>query len=113
MIAMRFAGLLLVLSTALSAQPGRSKLPGEDWFQLFNGKDLSGWTKIGNEKWEVEEGTIHGLATTKDYGYLRTEKNYGDFHLSLKANSIVSRPTTGTLAHPFLAEVRAGTRGRP
>src|SRR5438309_613063 len=84
MIAMRFAGLLLVLSTALNAQAGRPKLPGEDWVQLFNGKDLSGWTNIGNEKWQVEDGTIHGLATTKDYGYLRTEKNYRDFHLSLK-----------------------------
>ena len=31
MIAMRFAGLLLVLSTALNAQAGRPTLPGEDW----------------------------------------------------------------------------------
>src|SRR5713226_6948354 len=54
------------------------------WVSLFNGKDLTGWVKIGNEKWEVEDGTIHGVAVTKGYGYLRTEKNYKDFHLSLR-----------------------------
>src|SRR4030095_16043034 len=37
-----------------------------------------------NEKWEVEDGTIHGTGITKDYGYLRTEKMYKDFHLSLR-----------------------------
>ena len=26
---------------------------------LFNGKDLSGWTNIGQEKWEIENGTLH------------------------------------------------------
>ncbi|MDP9323611.1 MAG: DUF1080 domain-containing protein, partial [Acidobacteriota bacterium] len=35
------------------------KPPGEDWTVLFNGKDLSGWTNIGKEKWEVEAGTLH------------------------------------------------------
>ena len=51
---------------------------------LFNGKDLTGWVKVGNETWNVEDGTIHGLARTKDYGYLKTEKNYKDFQLSLR-----------------------------
>jgi len=60
------------------------KAPGEDWVQLFNGKDLSGWTNIGKEKWLVENGAIHGLAISKEYGYLRTEKNYKDFHLTFK-----------------------------
>jgi len=51
---------------------------------LFNGKDLSGWVNIGQEKWEVENGTLHGLAVTKQYGYLQTEKSYKDFQLSLR-----------------------------
>jgi len=37
-------------------------LPGEDWIQLFNGKDLTGWVEVGKEKWTVEGGTIHGVA---------------------------------------------------
>ena len=81
---MRTAILLLSAAVVLTAQTARQKLPGEDWVSLFNGKDLNGWVKIGNEKWNVEEGTIHGVAVTKEYGYLRTEKNYKDFQLSLR-----------------------------
>lgn len=67
------------------AQSGKPKPPGEDWVSLFNGKDLSGWVKIGNESWTVEEdGVIHGKGVTKDYGYLQTEKSFQDFQLSLK-----------------------------
>jgi len=60
------------------------KPPGEDWIVLFNGKDLSGWTNIGKEKWEVEDGTLHGIAVTREYGYLQTDKSYKDFQLSLR-----------------------------
>jgi Domain of Unknown Function (DUF1080) len=81
---MKTALLSLCCAMMLSAQSGRPKPPGEDWVSLFNGKDLSGWVKIGNQKWEVGDATIHGLAITEDYGYLRTEKNYKDFHLALK-----------------------------
>jgi hypothetical protein len=76
-------GLLLVAAT-LFAQTPKPRAPGEDWVPLFNGHDLTGWVKIGNEKWDVEDGTIHGVAATKEYGYLRTEKNFKDFHLSLR-----------------------------
>ena len=79
----RYALFLLALSV-FGQQSGRPKLPGEDWVSLFNGKDLTGWTKIGNEKWEVEDGVIHGTGITKDYGYLQTEQAFGDFHLSFK-----------------------------
>ena len=76
--------LLLAIATATLAMAQAPKPPGEDWVSLFNGKDLSGWTEIGKEKWSVESGTIHGQGITKDYGYLRTEKNYKDFHLALR-----------------------------
>ena len=58
--------------------------PGEDWIVLFNGKDLTGCTNIGKEKWEIEGGTLHGVAITKEYGYLQTDKSYKDFQLSLR-----------------------------
>ena len=54
------------------------------WVPLFNGKDLSGWDQVGDEKWVVEEGAIYGVGITKEYGYLATEKTYSDFHLSLR-----------------------------
>jgi hypothetical protein len=76
---------VLILTTCLAmAQTPRTKLPGEQWVSIFSGKDLSGWVKVGNEKWDVEDGTIHGQGITKEYGYLRTEKKYKDFHMFLR-----------------------------
>ena len=79
----------LMLCMALScvsvvAQDSRAKLPNEQWIKLFNGRDLSGWVEVGHEKWTVEDGTIHGQGITKGYGYLKTERNYRDFELSLR-----------------------------
>lgn len=79
----------LALSTSVSsafAQPPRNRapLPNEQWVQLFNGKDLAGWVEVGQEKWTIENGAIHGVGVTKEYGYLRTEKKYKDFWLSLR-----------------------------
>ncbi|MEZ5400762.1 MAG: DUF1080 domain-containing protein [Bryobacteraceae bacterium] len=74
----------IVTSGAALLLGQRSSMPGEDWVQLFNGKDLKGWLEIGKEKWEVEGGTIHGRAISKAYGYLQTEKKYKDFHLSMR-----------------------------
>jgi hypothetical protein len=79
---MRFA--LLVWAAALAAQTPLPKPPVEDWVPLFNGKDLSGWVEIGKEKWIVENGEIHGIAVSKDYGYLQTDKSYKDFHLAIR-----------------------------
>jgi hypothetical protein len=71
-------------ASASTPQTPKVRPPGEDWVALLNGKDLSGWVNVGQEKWEVEEGTLHGLAVTSGYGYLQTEKSYKDFHLSLR-----------------------------
>jgi hypothetical protein len=71
-------------AAGLTAQQDRPKLPGEDWVQLFNGTDLTGWTPVGKEQWTVENGVIQGMTLTDGYGYLKTDKPYKDFHLSLK-----------------------------
>ncbi|MEO1995385.1 MAG: DUF1080 domain-containing protein [Planctomycetaceae bacterium] len=54
------------------------------WEPLFNGRDLSGWNKVGQEKWIVEDGAIYGEGITDQYGYLATENTYQDFDLSLR-----------------------------
>lgn len=77
-------GLLLASSAFAQTRTQRAPLPGADWVQLFDGKTLNGWTVIGKEKWVVEDGTIHGEALGKDYGYLQTEKKYVDFQMSLR-----------------------------
>ena len=81
-ITRRLALIVLVTGAALAAQ--NTAEPSTGWVSLFNGKDLGGWAKVGNEKWDIEDGTIHGQGVTKEYGYLRTEKKYQDFHLSLR-----------------------------
>ncbi len=58
--------------------------PQVQWQPLFNGTDLTGGVKVGAEKWEVESGEIHGSGLTKEYGYLRTDKEYKDFEMSLR-----------------------------
>jgi len=81
---MRLMLSALLLCSTVWAQHTRMKLPNEQWVKLFNGRDLAGWIEVGHEKWTVEDGTIHGQAITKDYGYLKTEKNYKDFELTLR-----------------------------
>lgn len=93
------------------AQDKGTKPPGEDWVQLFNGKDLTGWIEVGKEKWEVQEGVINGRAVSKEYGYLKTAKNYKDFHLSLKFKC-VGDGNSGVFFHvdfkPGTADVSQG-----
>ncbi len=50
---------------------------------IFNGTDLTGWWTPGNlSKWRVEDGQI--VRTERAGDYLRTEKEYGNFTLSLE-----------------------------
>jgi hypothetical protein len=102
--------LLSVLSAALAcaqppAQRSKPQPPETGWVSLFNGKDLTGWVKIGNEKWEVEDGVIHGQGITKEYGYLQTEKKYVDFDLSLRFKC----EADGNSGVFFHAEFKPGT----
>lgn len=51
---------------------------------LFNGKDLTGWTVHGTEKWYVENGNlVCESGPDKQYGYLSTNKSYKNFVLTL------------------------------
>jgi len=52
---------------------------------LFNGKDLTGWTIHGTEKWYVQNGElICESGPNKQYGYLSTSKIYKNFELTLE-----------------------------
>lgn len=52
---------------------------------LFNGKDLAGWTQRGGAaKYAVEEGVIVGRSVPDTSNtFLTTDKEYGDFELEL------------------------------
>lgn len=52
---------------------------------IFNGKDLTGWTIHGTEKWYVENGNlVCESGPDKQYGYLSTNQPYKDFDLTLE-----------------------------
>lgn len=70
-----FTGFLLLVS-GLTAQKKRS---------LFNGKDLTGWTIHGTEKWYVDNGElVCESGPDKEYGYLSTNEKYRNFELTLQ-----------------------------
>ncbi|MCO6477960.1 MAG: DUF1080 domain-containing protein [Phaeodactylibacter sp.] len=68
--------MAILLLTSMGGLAVAQKTP------LFNGKDLSGWTAHGTEKWYVENGElISESGPDKEYGYLSTDKHYKDFIL--------------------------------
>ena len=72
--------IVLISLVMLSMIPGHS-----DFTELFNGKDLSGWTPHGTEKWYVEKGElVCESGPDKEYGYLSTNKTYKNFILKLE-----------------------------
>jgi hypothetical protein len=69
--------LLLTLFTGLASAQSNTK--------IFNGKDLTGWTIHGTEKWYVENGElVCESGPDKQYGYLSTNKPYKNFIITLK-----------------------------
>lgn len=51
---------------------------------LFNGKDFTGWERVGNQSWYVENGElVCGGGTDNSEGYLETRKYYDDFDFTL------------------------------
>lgn len=60
-----------------------SLLPAQK--KIFNGKDLTGWTVHGTEKWYVENNElVCESGPDKAYGYLSTNKPYKNFELTLQ-----------------------------
>jgi hypothetical protein len=74
--------LILISLSCLLVFAG-ANLPG--FKKIFNGKDLTGWTVHGTEKWYVENAElVCESGPDKQYGYLSTGKNYKNFILTLQ-----------------------------
>lgn len=94
-----FAVAVLIPAPAAEIQQGGPEQGA--WIQLFNGRDLDGWTvKCKPEDrakgfWRVDKGTI--LADSighkgHDYVWLATNRDYGDFVLRLEFQAYRSSP---------------------
>ena len=70
-----FIGFVVAVQLVSAQQP----------VSLFNGKDLTGWTINGTEKWYVENGElVCESGPDKQYGYLSTNKQYKNFVLTVQ-----------------------------
>ena len=58
----------------------------DGWVDLFNGKDLDGWTqRNGTATYEVKDGMLVGTtAEGSPNSFLCTDKEYGDFELTFE-----------------------------
>lgn len=74
-----------------------------DWVPLFNGKDLTGWAPMQDVKFEAHDGALRLVRGT---GWLRTEKEYGDFILEVELRPLVERYDSGLF-------FRVGLDGKP
>ena len=62
------------------------------WVSLFNGKDLTGWVPVNDATFEVKDGNLH---LVKGMGWLRTEKEYGDFVLEAEWRALEEQYDSG------------------
>lgn len=75
-----FSAAMISLSACATTQTSKHK---DGWVDLFNGKDLSGWTCEGDiSAWDVEDGEIVTVKPGSGW-WLRTDKMYRDFELTL------------------------------
>jgi len=81
---------LAALALTLSGRADDKAKPAAP-IKLFNGTDLSGWTAFLDPKakdvtpadvWSVKDGVLR--CKGKPYGYLLTEKEYGDYVLTVE-----------------------------
>ena len=102
----------ILLMTGLAALaltlPGRAedKARPAKTVKLFNGTDLSGWTTFLDPKvkgakpeevWSVKDGVLH--CTGKPNGYLLTEKEYGDYVLTVEWRWPEKAGNSGVFVH--------------
>src|SRR5512135_10419 len=96
------AALLLVCSATTQTSQAAETAKDGQWETLFNGKDLSGWVPVHEVTFVVTNGN---LRLVKGMGWLRTEKQYGDFILEAEWRALVPEYDSGFF-------IRAGLEGK-
>jgi hypothetical protein len=95
----------LVATTILAAEFPEPKAPTER-MDLFNGKDFSGWTFCLRsntppaDTFAVSNGLMH--CTGQPYGYVRTEKSFRDYKLTVEWRFVKVAPhadNSGVFVH--------------
>lgn len=76
------------------------------WEPLLNGKDLSGWTPVGEAEWKVQDGILSGRLQKRGYAALATSAPLPEFTMRL-----VFRQVQGKASLSFGAAVPDGDAG--
>ncbi|MBI3858440.1 MAG: DUF1080 domain-containing protein [Planctomycetes bacterium] len=76
---------ILLCATMTCCSAAAAPQADESWTSLFDGKTLNGWVPRGGGLWSVDQGMILGVTGTTAYGWLCSEKTYGDFILECDA----------------------------
>jgi len=61
-----------------------------EWRPLWDGPTMSGWMKFGGGEWTIEKGALHGVsaASSKERGFLMTDREFGDFTVRLTYEAV-------------------------
>lgn len=75
---------LLCAQALLASAPNSlsAKEIHDGWLLLFDGSTSWGWTAEGGANWKVQNGTL--VADSGEYGWLRTNAQFGDYLLKLE-----------------------------
>jgi hypothetical protein len=93
--------LILAATTAIAADEQKPIEPKEK-IELFNGKDMDGWVSHlkdnteASKVWSVKDGLL--LCVGKPNGYLRTEKSYANYKVTVEWR-FAKAGNTGVLVH--------------
>jgi hypothetical protein len=93
--------LVTALATVLFA--GALTASAAEWRSLFNGRNLEGWVGVHDAVFEAQDGN---LRLVRGMGWLRTEREYGDFILEMEIRPRVERYDSGLF-------FRVGLEGKP
>lgn len=96
----RTASLALVLVVALLGWGG---LSASDWKDVFGGQGLGGWVSMHEARFQPAEG---GVQLAGGVGWLRSDREYGDFEFECEVRPRVERYDSGLI-------FRAGLEGKP
>src|SRR5271168_995433 len=99
---MRIKGCLILLSTLLGLTTAIAN-PTTGALSLFNGTNLDGWVPMNGGSFTATNGVIH---LEGGQGWLRTEKEYGDFILTAEWRGLNTNYHSGVF-------IRAPLAGRP
>jgi len=87
------------LPAGLPAKLQPAALEQAGFTSLFNGKDLSGWNKVGGTgEFEVKDGEIRGFGKQiKGNTFLRTDEEFGDFIYAFQFKFIDKNGNSGCM----------------